>query len=320
MKNKQLLIGASVLSLLCVFAYFAWNKGTQTSTISSLETSFAVRDTASINKIFISTKSGQRATLRRREDRRWVINDSILVAPSKIDNLLDIIRGMELKRPLARAERNTVIKDIAAKHYKVEIYLKDELFKTYYVGGEPQDQIGSYFLLDGFEMPYVMYLPGHQGFLSINFNVEANAWRDLALFSSTPRSLQKVTVKYLSKPNQSFAIKYANNSFGLEGATQPIDSTKLFSYLSNYQHIFVEQYIQDATKHERDSLSALHFDVEISVEDINKEKTKTIKMLIGNMESERFIGIVAPNNELVTVQRQAIRDLFVGKSNFYKAK
>jgi hypothetical protein len=319
MKKNNLIIGVAALAILGALAYFAWSKKNVTSTISTEETAFAVRDTAAIDKIFISSKSGKRIKLQRRpEDRRWVINDTFLVAPFQIQHLLETMRNVTLRRPLAKAERATVIKSMATKHQKVEIYLNGQLFKTYYVGDEPIDQIGSYYLLEGSETPYVMYLQGFEGYLSIKYDINPYNWRDKALFTSTPQTLQKISVTYPKKPSESFSIKAMNNSFILENAAQPVDTAKLFSYLSAYSKSFVEGYVSGISPAQKDSLLALSYDAEIVVEDISKERSKHLKLRVN--DNLIGVGMLLPAQEFVNIQQQVGERWLVGKSYFYKAK
>ncbi|MEZ4906911.1 MAG: hypothetical protein R2771_04540 [Saprospiraceae bacterium] len=54
---------------------------------------------------------------------------------------------------------------------KAEIYNKDgEILKSYYVGGSPQNSIGTYFLMTGAASPLVMTMPGFTGNLKVRFS------------------------------------------------------------------------------------------------------------------------------------------------------
>lgn len=321
MKNKNIIISLLAVIILGGLAYWAWNKSNTNSTVENWNTDFAVRDTASITKIFISDKSGQNFTLKRQPNSNfWVINDSILAQPSNISLLLSTIRSIKMRRPLAKAERPVVIKDLATRHKKVEIYSNEKLLKTYYVGGEPSDMIGSYFLLEGSETPYVAYVPSFNGYISIHYRVELPDWRYKGLFTSSPRSLQKISVQYPQNPKDNFTILSKGNHFELMGVTEPIDSSKFYNYLSLYKNTYLEAYWTRFTPVKRDSIYNLPKYAIISVEDIDKAKSHTVELSLPYQEGFAFLGLLDDKKEIVTLQYQIATPLLVPKSYFIKSK
>ena len=64
----------------------------------------------------------------------------------------------------------------------------NEASKTYYVGGESKDMIGSYMLLENSNRAFVVYIPGFNGFLAPRFTIDgtkvsSDLWRDRTIFS-----------------------------------------------------------------------------------------------------------------------------------------
>lgn len=321
MKNKNIIIGLLAVIILGGLAYFAWNKGKQNSTVEDWNTDFAVRDTASITKIFISNKSGLNYVLKRQPiGHLWTINDSVLAQSANIELLLSTIRAVQMRRPLSKAERNNVVKSIATNHRKVEIYSNDKLLKTYYIGGEPIDQIGSYFLLEGSETPYVAYVPSFNGFISIHYRVELPDWRYTGLFTSSPRSLQKISVQYPQSPKDNFTILSKGSHFEVLGVTQQLDSARLYGYLSLYQKTYLESYLTKINQSQRDSIVNLPKCAIISVEDIDKAKSHTVQLSLPQQEGFSYLGVLDDNKEIITMQSPTVKSLFVPKSFFIKSQ
>ncbi|MGI6593338.1 MAG: hypothetical protein ACOX2C_08745 [Bacteroidales bacterium] len=50
------------------------------------------------------------------------------------------------------------------------IFPKERKIRTFYVGDNPPDKIGTYFLMEGAKEPYIMYIPGMMGFLQNYFH------------------------------------------------------------------------------------------------------------------------------------------------------
>lgn len=319
MKNKNIIFSFLAVLVLGGLAYLAWNKSNKSSTVDDWNADFAVRDTASITKIFISDKSGKNFTIKRQPNSPlWTINDTILAQPSNIRLLLSTIRSVKMRRPLAKAERPVVIKEMASRHKKVEIYSNDKLLKTYYIGGEPEDLIGSYFLLEGSETPYVAFVPSFNGYISIHYRVELPDWRYSGLFTSSPRSLQKISVQYPQSPKDNFTILSKGNHFELMGVTEPLDSAKFYNYLSLYRNTHVEAYWPEFTPHKRDSVYNLPKYAIISVEDIDKTKSHTVELSLPFQEGFAFLGLLDDKKEIITLQYPVATPLLVTKSYFIK--
>ena len=60
---------------------------------------------------------------------------------------------MQIKRPLALKEKETIIKRMSVQRTKVIIFSKEKNIKTIYVGGNTQDQLGTYMILDNSSEP-----------------------------------------------------------------------------------------------------------------------------------------------------------------------
>lgn len=308
-----------ILIGLGIGAYFAFKKKETTSTIDLQSINFAVPDTGAINKIFISTKSGQNTLLTRQPNGLWMMNNKYYVHPPMMTNLMDAIRNIALRRPVGKNERPTVIKRMAAKHIKVEIYVKDELVKTYYIGDETLDNLGNYFLQEGSETPYVLHIPGFNGYVSARYNVVEKEWRDRKLFYSNPSGIQEIKVEYPANPAESFRIYFEKSRFHLENP-ENTDTTKLVEYILQFKSVYVEQYIAaDMGLKYVDSVLATRPFATVTLTDIDKNKSNILRVY-GAESVDRAVAAVGEKNELVTIQSQRLEAMLKPKSYFRKGK
>ena len=98
---------------------------------------FAVKDTASVDKIFLADK--QNATiLLERKDNYWTVNGKYRARRDFIDLLLETIHRVEVAEPVVETKTENVLRRISSDGVKVEIYQNGKLAKTYYVGGVDQ--------------------------------------------------------------------------------------------------------------------------------------------------------------------------------------
>ena len=134
-KNKSVLI---VFVLLAVVASGLWYFETNKSIKGELK-DFAVADTSSIDKIFLADKEGRSVTLVREASNSWTVNGKFLAREDGIQNLLATIKNVEVRSPVGKNLYNNTMKMMASKSVKIEIYSKEELIKTYYIGHPTMD-------------------------------------------------------------------------------------------------------------------------------------------------------------------------------------
>ena len=331
-KNKTIIL-IIILIVLSIITWFAIQKRQQTSTLSIPETDFTVTDTAAVDSIFIAAKDGRNNLFKRLPNGRWSINNKYLVRKDMIKMLLETMNQMTVKRPVSRAARNNVIKTIAVKGIKVEIYSKGELQKTFWVGGNTNDWLGSYFIMQGSENPYVVHIPGFNGFISGRFNVYEIEWRNRELFQSTLRTIQSLSVSYPKWEmgngkwemkngkisENSFEIIFDSAGFKIEGVIR-LDTTKLISYLNHYKNIQIEHYFSSLKEGFRDSLDKVTPLCIIKLVDIHAQNTNSITIYDKENDPDRMIGVVGKTNEIVSIQHFVFDKLMVKRGYFIKSK
>ncbi len=247
-KNRKAIIAVILLGALSLWFILHNKKGTIKQTLRD----FAVADTASIDKIFLADKSGRAITLERKDVGKWTVNGIHLARRDAIEMLLYTIKKIDVKEPVGKKATEFVVKKIASEAVKCEIYQKGELIKAYYVGGETQDQTGTYMILIDIETmessakPFVTYIPGFEGFLTTRYFTDAKDWRDRTVFSYVPNKIKSVKLEIPDKPELGYEVlQIAENKFQVKSladgkAIQDLDTLAVKQYLSYYQQINYE--------------------------------------------------------------------------------
>jgi len=258
--KKILLLGLLLLMFAAIILYFT-NSRSQ-STLNSIENNFAVADTASIQKIFIADKGDKEITLERKSEGYWMVNNRYKVRSGSMNILLETIKRIRPQYPVARAAHNNVIKNLATKARKVEIYTNvDEApIRTYFIGGTTLDRKGNFMLMDGAEQPYAVHIPGFVGYFSGRFILEEEDWRDRTVFSYRPEEIKSITLAYPAEPEKSFHLAaLGEQQFGLfklgESETQKpvaLQPAAALNYLQAYRFLACEAFNSDFTQ--KDSL------------------------------------------------------------------
>ena len=185
MKNKNVVIGlVSIVLLLAISVYLILKN--QTDTFKKDLTNFAVKDTASISKIFLADRTGKKVVLERISVSEWKVNGKFEARPQAIKLLLQTIHNISVKATVPKPAFNNVVKRLATGAVKVEIYKHDELAKTYYVGGATQDSYGTYMIMENSTTPYIIWMQGFEGYLTPRYFTEENVWRNPALIHISP--------------------------------------------------------------------------------------------------------------------------------------
>jgi hypothetical protein len=269
-----------ILGIAAVILYIN-NSG---STIKKELRDFAVEDTASVTRIFLADKNNQTITLDRK-DGFWTVNKNFIARRDLIDVLLRTICHLNVKAPVPKSAHNTIVKGLAANSTKVEIYQNNALSKTYYVGGATPDNMGTYMLIEGSGVPFVMDLPGFTGYLSLRYTTDISEWKDRCIFRYKFSDIASVTIENPAAPSQSFqAIQKGTNKFSLYSLSEKkelsgFDTLAVKEYMAYFKKMNFETYVTTITKERRDSVFKSRPILIITVEDKAGTK-KTIRMYL----------------------------------------
>jgi hypothetical protein len=234
-----------------------------------------VEDTTIITKIFLADKSNKHVLLDRQGKGTWTVNHKFQACTELVNIFIKTLNKLEVKSPVAKAARNNVIKRLSSLGVKVEIYqtvyridlwgLKffphEKLTKTYYVGDNTQDMMGTYMLMDGYDEPFVVYIPGFNGFLSTRYSTIENDWRDHSIFSVELPDIKSLKMEFPSSPDSSYLIENTGKvNFKLTALKSntivpDYDTIKMLDCLSAFRDIKFELMINDSKQHNKDSVT-----------------------------------------------------------------
>ena len=276
--NKIIIVIAVVLLAIATFIYISQNDVKQ-GTMDDMEgakSDFAIKDTSSITKIFIVDAQGVSVTLSKSKDI-WMVNDKYIARPDNIRLLMKTFSRIDVRYPVPKPAFNNVVRDLATKATKVEIYQGEgEPSKVYYVGKSTNDNQGTYMLLeeDGVKstVPFIMYIPGNYGYLTSRFFTEAQQWRDAVVFKYQPEAIKSIEINYLETPEQSFVISNTEGSFSMSdiGSDKPlkVNKEKLKEYVGRYSKIYYEMVDIESKQSRIDSVIASPPYITIEVKDL----------------------------------------------------
>jgi hypothetical protein len=209
--NRNRIYIVLLFALLVVTGVLYYQRGGSGSIKSELK-SFAVEDTASIDKIVLSDKQGRVLTLSKK-NKAWFANDSIAVRRDMVKILLETIKRVEVKAPVNKAMRPNLMKQLATGAIQVEVYTDGDLERKYFVGGPTMDGYGTFMLLDGADDPFITHIPGFEGYLTVRFNTNALVWRDREIFRYAPQDIKILRIEYPQNKQSSFTLNIQGKDY-----------------------------------------------------------------------------------------------------------
>jgi hypothetical protein len=217
----------------------------------SSDSAFTIRDTGLIGKIFLSNNADGKNILIERKEQGWIVNKKYPVLQSMLRNLLATLHDQQALYPAPAESREGIIRNLAGVGIKVEIYDRDgKKMRSFYVGGELARFAGTAMLMEGSERPYVVNLPGFEGYLTPRFTPELRYWRDRAVFNIAPEQITRISVRYPSEPLNSFTLTQSGDkiSVALDSSLklgQPLNEAHARSYLKFFTKVYSEGFLVD---------------------------------------------------------------------------
>lgn len=243
---KKNLLYAAVLIVMLGVAWWITQKDDR-STLDPSETVFSVEDTASIDRIFIADKSGRSILAEKEADGRWLVNNTYYARWEVIDYVLGAFRQMEVRMPVPKAGVENAKKQISVSAKKVELYSKGKKVHVVYVGHATIDSRGTYMIKEGAETPFIIHIPGWEGYLSPRFFTDLQDWREPVMVKIHPDSIASISTEFPNAPAESYSLRInSDKTFELldgNGRPQPaVNEGFAKSLFAGFQKLQVEAF------------------------------------------------------------------------------
>ena len=270
-KYRLIIIITIVLAIIVLILFLTNSKNTFRGAVKD----FAVQDTSIVTKIFMSDKSNNNLTLKKEASGAWTVNDKYKARKDAIKTILTTMMRVSVLEPVSKAEHNSVIKRLASSSVKVEIYQyvyridlfnriklfpHEKLTKTYYVGGNTQNNIGTYMLMEKSTVPFITYMPGFRGFISVRYTPREDDWRDHTIFNQRISDIKSVKLEFLESPEMSYILKNTGETiFSLKSLKdnteiRDFDTLKVLDFITSFSNIRFEALLNNLDIPGKDSI------------------------------------------------------------------
>lgn len=220
---------------------------------------FNIKDTARVDRIFMVDKENNKIDLRQGKNNQWTVNNKYPAQNYKINLLLETLYRIRIKSPVPEPSEKNLIRKLATKSTKVEIYDGNDIIKTYYIGGVTQSQTGTYAMLEGSSVPFIVEMPGFRGYLSSRFIPDTLLWASPKFFHFTEDQINKIKTKVGDQPKQAFTVEVNGRSnyelFNYQGEqAKTFDTLEVRRFVKQFRDKAFSRYISGKTNQQRDSV------------------------------------------------------------------
>ncbi len=292
--NKRVVL---LLVLFIVLGGVAWwlsSSNTSNSKMSFPDRDFAVENVDDIYRIFIADKKGRTVDLKKQSDGRWLLNDQHETFENPINVILRTIKSLRVMYIPPKASEDMLIRGLASDGIKVEIYdKKGDNMKTFYVGGNTADDLGTAFIMEGYSKPYIMHVPTQVGGIRSRFAVKDADLMSRWIYRAKYDNIEEVSLQYPTNRNKSFILTKDGNNFDVRpyyDVTPEIKSDILKpaaeAFLIGFEKLGAESHVTDEFL--RDSVSSQVPFVVISVKEKDKPSKELALYPIYDMISEDY--------------------------------
>ena len=285
MKNIKTIIIILVLGGLAFAAYTLSGKSTGSNLAAEALSDFAMKDTASIDKLVLTDTEGNPGVTVVRNGGTWTTEDGDCVQQHLVHTLLETIKYIKVKSPVTKGSIETINKSLAAHNKKMEIYQNGKLTKTWYVGDPTQDQYGTFMLLKDEEKgkspePFIMHLPNMYGNLSTRFITSPLPFRCSEVFKYDPIDIASVEVTIPDSSHLNYkVVANSENSFSLfnnDTAVELFDTAQIRNYLVGFRKVHFENHNYTLSEESVDSLkqSTPYYTIKVTSKDGDSKGVK----------------------------------------------
>jgi Domain of unknown function (DUF4340) len=307
---------------------------------SGSDSNFSVTDTASVGKFFIADPNGK-TILVERNDTCWLVNKQYKALPAMVKLILMTFTMQKTLYPVTKAAYNNVIKLLSTDGKKVEVYDRSgKKINSFYVGGISASGSGTNMLIEGSSTPYVVQVPGFNGYLSSRYSTDVADWRDRTVFNVPADQIKSVSVAYPDYPLNSFTITNNNNNLTVAGDPSlnkylsGLNTRRVKVFLNYFTNINSEGYMNgipamDSTLRttkinsiiDLTTTTGRHYHADIYWMPINR-RSKNLVMsnpdVPDDYDADRLYAIINDSKDTVMIQQFVFKKLFRKAFEFFE--
>jgi hypothetical protein len=216
---------------------FLWRNLNQTAAYDSKM--FAIENSEDITEFRFTPNNKKTPPLYfKKSQQGWIVYNATDTFPADTANvnmlLFWAMKKLKVQRPVSQTLIKNLSRTMALTATKATFSKNGKDFHSIYVGGSTQDNMATYMYMSQTEQPFIVEIPGFQGYLTPYFNTDIHIWRSLKLIDIPTSEIVSLSVSWPTNPAQNFTIIQNQNELQLfNGLNQktPANHSLLAGYL-----------------------------------------------------------------------------------------
>lgn len=345
-KQKNLIGLLSIIILITISLVVVFSQKS-----STIEQNFHIKDTNKITKIVIEDREKNISKVVK-QDSIWMVNDKFQASPLMVSTMLETLREMRIREPVAKAAHENIIKQLSARNTRIDVYTetyfinlgfiklfkREKLEKSIYIGNETMDNTGTFMLIKGTKDPCVIHIPNFRGYLSSRFTAVENDWKMHTIFKYKPQDIASIKVEIPDYPQEGFELYAEENTFHIKRLAdgellKDFDTLKVTAFISSFFELNFENIATNIPQIHKDTIFSKNPSFVFTVKDKagKEKKLKTfIKMNEGTWVSEndktnfyeifdinRMYGLMDGSSDTLILQYFTFDNIIKPVSYFY---
>jgi len=289
------------------------------------ETVFAVPEGSEITRVVIGSERGSVA-LEKNDGGEWMVNGAEEARKGSILFIIRILNEISIKSPVSPELFRDEISLKGIEAVKVSVYNNRRLLRSFMVYKTQSNVYGNIMKKNERSLPFIVYVPGYDGDISVAFNTNPLYWQNFVIFNSLPSSVKSVGFVNRSDTSSSFMLLRKGDDFILSVNGKDIeeaDKEKIRRYITYFIRVPFENWAFDITEREKSEIESSDPAYEITLTPVNGDPV-TLKLWrrytgtgpVPALDTDRLWGKSQKGDNLFIVRYFDIDPLLRKRSDF----
>ncbi len=196
----------------------------------------------------IEMTQGEKKLILSKNEDEWEVGDKMETRKNEILFLLRILTEMEIKSPVSPDLFEKEITGSGIEPVKVKVFEGNRTLNSFIVYKTGSNVYGNIMKKKLHTLPFIVYIPGYEGDIGSQFNINEYYWQPYNIFNLLPSEISSVTLENYSEPSSSFTIKISDGMFTLVDSTKCStgwDTARVKRYISYFTWVPFEDRVTD---------------------------------------------------------------------------
>ncbi len=171
---------------------------------------------------------GQKLLFEKHDSGEWFSNDSVRIDAWAVNDLMNALQRIQIRRPVSIGKRQQVIDDLMTDGVRIKIYArrhwvnlpgnvrmlsrKNKIYDVLF-GNDPEVFQTTIINTPSGNIPYEVYLPSRDKSIESIMRLDLGFWKDPMVVSLSPSEISNISVRFPANESESFKLVLLPDTF-----------------------------------------------------------------------------------------------------------